>query len=143
MNGIISTSENSLLCVFTLKKQNHPKQTTVLTFLNPIYFSTLTTCLLNADFEIWNLDKNKQININVNFPTYIIIQSQSKRTFEENMNKKILYLDSKDFNSKQCFENNTNSNFTIQLPHNLDFKNDNQTGNNIISLKFKLTSVVV
>ena len=124
MNSIISTSENSLLCVFTLKKQKHPHQIIDLTFQNPICFSTLTNCLLNADFEIWNLDKNKQIDIDASFPTYIIIQIQSKMTFEENMNKKILYIDSKDFNSKQCFQNNNNSNFTIQLPHNLDFKND-------------------
>ena len=37
------------------------------------------------------------------------------------MNKKVLYLDSNDNLSRQCFKNNTNSNFTIQLPNNYNF----------------------
>ena len=40
------------------------------------------------------------------------------------MNKKVLYLDSNDNLSRQCFKNNTNSNFTIQLPHNYNFKSN-------------------
>ena len=38
------------------------------------------------------------------------------------MNKKIFYLTSDDIFSKQFFKNNSNSNFTIQLPHNFNFK---------------------
>ena len=75
MNGIMSTSENSLLSIFTLEKhKNHSKEIIALYFQNPVYFSTFKSCLLNAHFEIWNLEKNKQINIDVSFPTYIIIQ---------------------------------------------------------------------
>ena len=123
MNGIISSSENSIFSIFTLKKHNnHSKETIALSFQNPIYFSTLKASLLNAHFEIWNLDKNKPINIDVSFPTFIIVQIQSKLTIEMGMNKKILYINSKDYVSQQCFPNNINSNFTIQLPHNFALK---------------------
>ena len=45
---------------------------------------------------------------------------------EEKMERKLLYLDSNDFTSKQCFKNNNNSSFSIQLPHYLSLK-DNAT----------------
>ena len=40
------------------------------------------------------------------------------------MNRRYLYLESNDFTSKQCFTNNNNSSFSIQLPLNLDLKNN-------------------
>ena len=114
MNGIISSSENSIFSIFTLKKHNnHSKETIALSFQNPIYFSTLKASLLNAHFEIWNLDKNKPINIDVSFPTFIIVQIQSKLTIEMGMNKKILYINSKDYVSQQCFPNNLSGSFIM------------------------------
>ena len=40
-NSLISTSENSLLCIFTLEKiRNRYHETLALSFQNPIYFTT-------------------------------------------------------------------------------------------------------
>lgn len=124
-NSLISSSENSLLCIFTLKNLRSTYQgTLVFTFQNPIYFSTFKTNLLNAQFEVWNLDKNKCINIETIYPTFIIISIKNKIMEEEKMNRRYLYLESNDFTSKQCFTNNNNSSFSIQLPLNLDLKNN-------------------
>ena len=123
-NSLISTSENSLLCIFTLEKiRNQYHETLALSFQNPIYFTTFKTYLLNSEFEVWNLDKNKLINIEAILPSFIVISIKNRIIFDEKMNKKLLYIDSNDFHSMQCFSNNNNSSFTIQLPHDLSFKN--------------------
>ena len=124
-DSLISPSENSLLCVFTLKDLKSIYQgTLVFSFQNPIYFSPFKANLLNAQFEVWNLDKNKCINIDAIFPTFIIISIMNKKMEKVKMNRKFLYLDSNDLTSKQCFTNNSNSSFSIQLPQNLDLKNN-------------------
>ena len=126
-NSLISSSENSLLCVFSLKNIKSINQgSLVFTVKYPIYFSTFKTNLLNAQFEVWNLDKNKCINVDANLPTFIIISIKNRIMKEEKMESKLLYLDSNDFTSKQCFKNNNNSSFSIQLPHYLNLK-DNAT----------------
>ena len=59
LNNMVSSSNNSLLCIFTLKNTKIQKQeTSVITFQNPIYFSSFKSNLSNAQFEIWNLGKH-------------------------------------------------------------------------------------
>ena len=56
--------------------------------------------------------------------SFIEINLSWSNSIMAKMNKKVLYLDSNDNLSRQCFKNNTNSNFTIQLPNNYNFNSN-------------------
>lgn len=89
-------------------------------FKNPTFFTTKKELLSQAHFEIINLKTNSAPNFSVGSPTYIQvvirkITSRMKKPFN-------IFLDSSCPKSKEYYPNNTNTEFTIELPERMDFR---------------------
>ena len=90
-------------------------------FQNPPFFKTRKELLSHAQFNIFDLDSNKNNQTpSIGSPTYIhtIVQAAPKR-----MKRPFtIFLDSSCPISKQLYPENTNTDFIIELPERLNFR---------------------
>ena len=89
-------------------------------FQNPIFFKTRKESLSNAKFDIEALIPNGSPKFAIGSPTYIqlIVREapiEMKRPFN-------IFLDSSCSTSKELYPQNTNTDFTIELPERLKFR---------------------
>ena len=88
-------------------------------FDNPTFFSTRKELLSQASFQLICVNSNNLPNFIHGSPTYIQVvvretEGRMKRPFN-------IFLDSDDVKSKEMYPNNTNMNFTIDLPERMSF----------------------
>ena len=88
-------------------------------FDNPTFFSTRKELLSQASFQLICVNSNNIPNFIHGSPTYIQVvvretEGRMKRPFN-------IFLDSDDVKSKEMYPNNTNMNFTIDLPERMSF----------------------
>ena len=88
-------------------------------FDNPTFFSTRKELLSQASFQLICVCSNNKPNFIDGSPTYIQVvvretEGRMKRPFN-------IFLDSDDVKSKEMYPNNTNMNFTIDLPERMSF----------------------
>ena len=89
-------------------------------FKNPTFFTTKKELLSQAHFEIIDLEANSAPNFSVGTPTYIQVVI---RKITPRMKKPFnIFLDSSCPKSKEHYPNNTNTEFTIELPERMDFR---------------------
>ena len=91
-------------------------------FENPIFFPTSLKLLSTAKFEIVNIATGVPDNFGSGSPTFIqvVVRNQEQRMKPPFQ----VLLDSSCETSKGIFDENTNMNFTIQLPHRMEFQKD-------------------
>ena len=102
--------------------QDHGKHDVLnIEFQNPPFFKTRKELLSHAQFSIFDLDSSKNNQTpSIGSPTYIhtIVQAAPKR-----MKKPFtIFLDSSCPISKQLYPENTNTDFIIELPERLNFR---------------------
>ena len=102
--------------------QDHGKHDVLnIEFQNPPFFKTRKELLSHAQFNIFDLDSSKNNQTpSIGSPTYIhtIVQAAPKR-----MKKPFtIFLDSSCPISKQLYPENTNTDFIIELPERLNFR---------------------
>ena len=88
-------------------------------FDNPTFFSTRKELLSQSSFQLICVNSNNLPNFIHGSPTYIQVvvretEGRMKRPFN-------VFLDSDDVKSKEMYPNNTNMNFTIDLPERMSF----------------------
>ena len=88
-------------------------------FDNPTFFSTRKELLSQSSFQLICVNSNNLPNFIHGSPTYIQVvvretEGRMKRPFN-------IFLDSDDVKSKEMYPNNTNMNFTIDLPERMSF----------------------
>ena len=88
-------------------------------FDNPTFFSTRKELLSQTSFQLICVNSNNLPNFIHGSPTYIQVvvretEGRMKRPFN-------IFLDSDDVKSKEMYPNNTNMNFTIDLPERMSF----------------------
>ena len=89
-------------------------------FKNPTFFTTKKELLSEAHFEIIDLKTNSAPNFSIGSPTYIQVVI---RKIIPRMKKPFnIFLDSSCPKSKEHYPNNTNTEFTIELPERMDFR---------------------
>ena len=89
-------------------------------FKNPTFFTTKKELLSQAQFEIIDFKTNSAPNFSVGAPTYIQVVI---RKITHKMKKPFnIFLDSSCPKSKEHYPNNTNTEFTIELPERMDFR---------------------
>ena len=89
-------------------------------FKNPTFFTTKKELLSEAHFEIIDLKTNSAQNFSIGSPTYIQVVI---RKIIPRMKKPFnIFLDSSCPKSKEHYPNNTNTEFTIELPERMDFR---------------------
>ena len=100
-NGI----HDKILCVFPSENIFHVK------LKNPTFFPTQKEILSNAKFRIINLKTGNQPKWDEGFPTFIhlLIRKRMSKTFN-------IFVESNDVKSMEKFEENSNMEFTIDLP---------------------------
>ena len=102
--------------------QDHGKHDVLnIEFQNPPFFKTRKELLSHAQFSIFDLDSSKNNQTpSIGSPTYIhtIVQAAPKR-----MKRPFtIFLDSSCPISKQLYPENTNTDFIIELPERLNFR---------------------
>ena len=102
--------------------QDHGKRDVLnIEFQNPPFFKTRKELLSHAQFSIFDLDSSKNNQTpSIGSPTYIhtIVQAAPKR-----MKRPFtIFLDSSCPISKQLYPENTNTDFIIELPERLNFR---------------------
>ena len=89
-------------------------------FKNPTFFTTKKELLSQAHFEIIDLKADSAPNFSIGTPTYIQVVI---RKITPRMKKPFnIFLDSSCPKSKEHYPNNTNTEFTIELPERMDFR---------------------
>ena len=91
-------------------------------FENPTFYPTSLKLLSTARFEIVNIATGEADNFGVGSPTFIevVVRNQARRMKPPFQ----VLLDSSCETSKAAFVKNTNMEFTIQLPHRMEFQKD-------------------
>ena len=89
-------------------------------FKNPTFFTTKKELLSEAHFEIIDLKTNSAPNFSIGSPTYI--QVVIRKTIPRMKKPFNIFLDSSCPKSKEHYPNNTNTEFTIELPERMDFR---------------------
>ena len=95
-------------------------RTIQLKFNNPVFFATSKQQLSRAWFEIIDLETNTAPNFKAGFPTVLhILVRESVTTMKKPFN---IFLDSSCPKSKNVYPENTNMEFSIELPERLTFR---------------------
>ena len=106
--------------VSLINTSGYPNDVVHLEYKNPSFFSTKKEQLSKASFEIINLSTGEAPNFTTATATYIQIvvrkySHRMKRPFS-------IFLDSSDKHSKALYPENTNMEFTIELPERMNFR---------------------
>ena len=117
-DSVSSYGWDNITSIFTVYKEG----VSFYEFENPIFFPTSLKLLSTAKFEIVNIATGVQDNFGSGSPTFIQVVVRNQ---EERMKPPFqVLLDSSCEISKGIFHENTNMDFTIQLPHRMEFQKD-------------------
>lgn len=119
---ITSGTWDNIIALLSLGKSASSKRVFVEEFENPSFFPTTKESLRKATFELVDVVRNIYSPLQHLSPTFIhiIVKKQEKRMKQPFY----VHLDSKCPISKSFFPENTDSEFTIQLPKRLEFQKD-------------------
>ena len=117
-DSVSSYGWDNITSIFTVYKEG----VSFYEFENPIFFPTSLKLLSTAKFEIVNIATGVPDNFGSGSPTFIQVVVRNR---EERMKPPFqVLLDSSCETSKGIFDENTNMDFTIQLPHRMEFQKD-------------------
>ena len=122
-NVFLSNTLDNIVAWFSIGKRLSNKKILTFEIENPSFFPTTKELLSKASFELINLNNNSKPDFK-NILSNTLVKVNVRQSLKRMKNPFYIHLDSSCSESKSYFPNNSPTNFTIQLPHRLEFNRD-------------------